>query len=166
MLLDPFSGGGSIPFEAARFGCDTIANELNPVAVAILNGTVTLPAQLGPDFVKILERWGRRWAERVRRRLSQYFPKEPKDQSIVAYIWAHTVPCPTTGLPTPLSPNYWLARGKAGRNIAVALEPDRRTGRIRTSIACFSRNVCGSRATRASGPSTTPPIQYGMPHAE
>lgn len=156
VLLDPFSGGGSIPFEAARFGCDTIANELNPVAVAILNGTVTLPAQLGPDFVKILERWGRRWAERVRRRLSQYFPKEPKDQSIVAYIWAHTVPCPTTGLPTPLSPNYWLARGKAGRNIAVALEPDRRTGRIRTSIVeGWNVKEHGDRSTYSRGTATS-----------
>ncbi len=29
---DCFSGGGSIPFEAARMGCDTYASDLNPVA--------------------------------------------------------------------------------------------------------------------------------------
>ena len=29
---DCFSGGGSIPFEAARMGCDTYASDLNPIA--------------------------------------------------------------------------------------------------------------------------------------
>ncbi|EQD47649.1 DNA methylase, partial [mine drainage metagenome] len=31
VVFDPFAGGGSIPFEAARYGCQTIAGELNPV---------------------------------------------------------------------------------------------------------------------------------------
>ena len=29
---DPFCGGGSIPFEAARLGCDVYAADLNPIA--------------------------------------------------------------------------------------------------------------------------------------
>ncbi len=29
---DSFCGGGSIPFEAARFGCDAFGSDLNPVA--------------------------------------------------------------------------------------------------------------------------------------
>ena len=33
-VLDPFAGGGSIPFEARRYGFATIANELNPVPYA------------------------------------------------------------------------------------------------------------------------------------
>lgn len=32
LLADTFSGSGSIPFEAARVGCDVIASDLNPVA--------------------------------------------------------------------------------------------------------------------------------------
>jgi putative DNA methylase len=35
-VLDPFAGGGSIPLEAARLGCEAHAADLNPVAV-ILN---------------------------------------------------------------------------------------------------------------------------------
>ena len=31
-ILDPTAGGGSIPFEVARFGFTAIANDLNPVA--------------------------------------------------------------------------------------------------------------------------------------
>ena len=62
-VLDPFAGGGSIPFEAARYGCDTIANELNPVAAAILQATIDLPAALGPTFSKVILDWGTKWAE-------------------------------------------------------------------------------------------------------
>ncbi len=132
-VVDPFAGGGSIPFEAARFGCDTIANELNPVASAILQGTVVLPAQLGPAFAGVIASWGARWAERVRKRLDGFFPLENPNERL-AYIWAHTIPCPTTGHPTPLAPDFWLARGAAGRDVAVRLHVDGTEGVLRTEV--------------------------------
>jgi len=42
-VLDPFAGGGSIPFEALRYGFTTIANDLNPVAAVILKATLDYP---------------------------------------------------------------------------------------------------------------------------
>jgi hypothetical protein len=133
VVLDPFSGGGSIPFEAARYGCATIANELNPVATAILQGTVSLPAILGPSFTKVIQDWGAKWSRSVETRLSEFFPRRPAE-SIVAYVWAHTVPCPTTGRPTPLAPDFWLARGKAGRDVAVALDVDQVIGSVNLRV--------------------------------
>lgn len=127
VVLDPFAGGGSIPFEAARVGCDTIANRLNPVASAILEGTVVLPAQLGPEFGATIKKYGDLWAHAVRMRLDRFFPLDGAE-SIAAYIWAHTVPCPTTGRPTPLAPDFGLARGAAGRDVAVRLDVDTSTG--------------------------------------
>jgi len=120
-VLDPFSGGGSIPFESARYGFAAIANELNPVASAILQGTVDLPTKLGPEFATTIKTWGGKWADRINKRLDDFFPRKA-GESIIAYVWAHVVPCPTTGFPTPLCPNFWLARGKAGRDVAVRLE--------------------------------------------
>jgi putative DNA methylase len=35
-VVDPFAGGGSIPLEAIRIGCETFAGDLNPVASLIL----------------------------------------------------------------------------------------------------------------------------------
>ncbi|MBE2235443.1 MAG: DUF1156 domain-containing protein, partial [Anaerolinea sp.] len=35
LVVDPFAGGGSIPLEALRLGCDAFASDLNPVAVLI-----------------------------------------------------------------------------------------------------------------------------------
>jgi 16S rRNA G966 N2-methylase RsmD len=133
-LLDPFAGGGSIPFEAARYGLDTVANELNPVAAAILQGTVSLPATLGLEFAALLKKAGAEWASRVEDRLAPYYPKVEHGESIVAYVWAHTVPCPTTGLPTPLTNDFWVARGKAGRNIAVKFDANRATGQVTRAI--------------------------------
>lgn len=143
VVLDPFAGGGSIPFEASRFGFAAIANELNPVATAILHGTVELPATLGPDFAKVIDRYGKRWSDAVARRLTAFFPKEVSDAAIVGYIWAHTVPCPTTGRPTPLAPNLWLARDSGPMDFAVRLEPDPSTGRVVASV------VEGERAKKA-----------------
>ena len=42
-VLDPTAGGGSIPLEACRIGLGAIANDLNPVAVLVLNATVDWP---------------------------------------------------------------------------------------------------------------------------
>lgn len=151
VVLDSFAGGGSIPFEAARLGCDTIANELNPVASAILQGTVVLPAALGPSFAETIQRYGDRWAARVNHRLSPFFPLERPDE-LLAYIWAHTVPCPTTGRATPLAPDFWLARGAAGRDVAVDLVIDEKSGTVTTAIVEGKEAAeCGNRATYKQG---------------
>jgi putative DNA methylase len=155
-VLDLFAGGGSIPLEAARFGCTTVANELNPVAAAILHGTVELPGELGPDFASVIEHWGTRWAKRVERRLAPYFPKQPNDASIAGYIWAHTVPCPSTGRPTPLAPDFWVARGKAGRDVAVRLEADLATGTVtREIVEGKGAAQWGDRSTYKQGAGTS-----------
>jgi putative DNA methylase len=59
-VLDPTSGGGSIPFEALRLGNRVIANELNPVAAVILHATLGFPARFGPDLLGHIEDWGHR----------------------------------------------------------------------------------------------------------
>lgn len=109
-VLDPFSGGGSIPFESLRYGFTTIANDLNPVAATILKATLDYPARFGPELAEEIKKWGNIWAKRVEAKLADYFPKQG-NESIFAYLWARTVACPTTGKPVPLSPNWWLSRG-------------------------------------------------------
>lgn len=56
-VLDPFAGGGAIPLEAMRLGCETTAMDINPVAWFILKCTLEYPQKLAgqkqplPDFV-------------------------------------------------------------------------------------------------------------------
>ena len=45
-VLDPFAGGGAIPLEAMRLGCDVTAMDINPVAWFILKCTLEYPQQL------------------------------------------------------------------------------------------------------------------------
>lgn len=42
-VLDPFSGGGAIPLEAMRLGCDVTAVDINPVAWLVLRCTLEYP---------------------------------------------------------------------------------------------------------------------------
>ena len=46
-VLDPFAGGGAIPLEALRLGCETYASDYNPVAVLILKATLEYPQKYG-----------------------------------------------------------------------------------------------------------------------
>ena len=46
-VLDPFAGGGSIPLEALRLGCEVYASDYNPVATLILKCTLEYPQKYG-----------------------------------------------------------------------------------------------------------------------
>jgi adenine-specific DNA methylase/REP element-mobilizing transposase RayT len=56
-VLDPFAGGGAIPLEAMRLGCEATAIDINPVAWFILKCTLEYPQKLAgktwplPDFI-------------------------------------------------------------------------------------------------------------------
>ncbi|MAT40375.1 MAG: hypothetical protein CL946_12305 [Ectothiorhodospiraceae bacterium] len=56
-VLDPFAGGGAIPLEAMRLGCETTAIDINPVAWFILKCTLEYPQKLAgkthplPEFI-------------------------------------------------------------------------------------------------------------------
>ena len=45
-VLDPFAGGGAIPLEAMRLGCEVTAMDINPVAWFILKCTLAYPQKL------------------------------------------------------------------------------------------------------------------------
>ncbi len=109
-LCDPMAGGGSIPLEALRYGIGTYANDLNPVAAILLKTTLEYPIKYGKELLPEIEKYGALWADRVRKRLEDFYPVE-EGNSIHAYLWARTVPCPSTGKPVPLSPNWWLRKG-------------------------------------------------------
>jgi len=55
-VLDPFAGGGAIPLEALRLGCETYASDYNPVAVLILKATLEYPQKYGRPFERMSDR--------------------------------------------------------------------------------------------------------------
>jgi putative DNA methylase len=121
-FCDPMAGGGSIPFEALRYGLTVHANELNPVASVILKATLDYPARFGSSLVADIRKYGDLWAKKVQERLRPFFSDIPEAAIGACYVWARTVPCPITGKPVPLSPNWWLRKGSEPVAVQVIAE--------------------------------------------
>lgn len=139
-VLDPMAGGGSIPLEAARLGFRTLANEYNPVACSVLEATVDYPFRFGPNLAEKARKWADVWRERCEKRLEPFY-HEPPLRFVRDYIFARTVPCPDTGHPTPLVPDWHLLKPKSGRRVVAVPVVDRDAGTWAVDI----RQVGGDR---------------------
>ncbi|WDD35949.1 DUF1156 domain-containing protein (plasmid) [Nostoc sp. UHCC 0926] len=73
-VLDMFSGGGAIPLEALRLGCETYAVELNPVAHIIELCTLVYPQKYGKKLADEVEKWGNWVIEKVREEIGDLYP--------------------------------------------------------------------------------------------
>jgi putative DNA methylase len=51
VVFDPFAGGGAIPLEAARLGCRSFGNDINPVAHIIQKGSLEYPQKFGKPII-------------------------------------------------------------------------------------------------------------------
>src|SRR5208337_257132 len=56
LVVDPFAGGGSIPLEALRLGCEAFASDLNPVACLILKVMLEDIPRYGPELARDLRK--------------------------------------------------------------------------------------------------------------
>jgi putative DNA methylase len=72
-VVDLFAGGGAIPLEAARLGCEVTAIELNPVAHLIERVMLEFP-QRHPDLAADVRRWGTVWVDRAWEQLADLYP--------------------------------------------------------------------------------------------
>ncbi len=128
-VLDPTAGGGSIPLEAVRLGCETVANDLNPVAALLLKTTVELPLRFGSALTTRYEQLAAEFVRRARPHFEGIFPTEQEGVlSVEGYLWARTVTCPYCGGLVPLSPSWKLS----GSGHGVRLVPE--NGRIRFEV--------------------------------
>ncbi len=125
VVCDPTAGGGAIPLEAMRLGLRSHANDLNPVAGAILRATVEAPARHGDALVQETQRVFARFREACGTELNEFYPSEPSpDATVFAYLWARTIRCTRCDGVIPLSPDWRLAsnahvRVKAERDAGV-----------------------------------------------
>lgn len=62
-VFDPFAGGGAIPLEAARLGCNSYANDLNPVAHIIEKASIEFPQKYGKPIVFSVEEFEKTYGE-------------------------------------------------------------------------------------------------------
>ena len=120
-VLDPTSGGGSIPFESLRLGCKTLANDINPVAVMVQKATYEWPAKHGRNLLDDFNRLTKRFLELAEPRFQNIYPPEPPGTQVLGYLWARTIHCPYCAGKVPLSPNWKLAPDGTGVKVVPQL---------------------------------------------
>jgi len=120
LIVDPFAGGGSIPLEALRIGCETFASDLNPVAYLILKVMLQDVPRGGADLAEEVRKLGTKLKHAAQQKLNQYYPLDPDGARPIAYLWARTVRCesPNCGAEIPLMRSFWLSK-KADRRRAL-----------------------------------------------
>jgi putative DNA methylase len=122
LLVDPFAGGGSIPLEALRLGCEAFASDLNPVACLILKVMLEDIPRHGPKLAEDLRRIEPEVKKHVEKELADLYSKDSDNATPIAYLWARTVRCesPNCGAEIPLMRSFWLCKKASHRR---ALRP-------------------------------------------
>jgi adenine-specific DNA methylase len=118
---DTFSGGGSIPFEAARIGCDAYASDLNPVACMLTWGGAEIIGAPSTRREEISQAQSA-LAKAVDQRITEIGIEHDADGNRAkAYLWCLEARCPETGWMVPLSPTWTVSKT---RNAIARLKPD------------------------------------------
>ena len=131
LVVDPFAGGGSIPLEALRLGCEAFASDLNPVACLILKVMLEDIPRHGPGLAEELRRVGDEIKRAAERELADLYPQDPDGATPIAYLWARTVRCeaPNCGAEIPLMRSFWLCK-KPRRKWALRPRVERSHGKL------------------------------------
>jgi putative DNA methylase len=110
LVADLFAGGGSIPFEAARIGCDVLATDLNPIACMLTWGAFNIIAG-GKPARNVLTASQADVTARIKSELDDLaIEKDAEGRQAKAYLYCVEVTCPKTGYRVPLAPSWVISR--------------------------------------------------------
>lgn len=128
---DTFSGGGSIPFEAARIGCDAYASDLNPIACMLTWGSAEIIGAPSKRREEISQAQST-LAKAVNQRITELgIEHDANGNRAKAYLWCLEARCPETGWMVPLSSTWTVSKT---RNAIARLKPDHKNKRFDIEI--------------------------------
>ncbi len=131
LLADTFSGSGSIPFEAARVGCDVIASDLNPIACMLSWASFNVVGASSERHAEIVREM-RQIADRVDRAITDMgIEHDANGNRAKLYLYCVEVRCPRTGWMVPVSPTWMISKK---RNTIARLIPDHGNRRYEIEI--------------------------------
>ena len=131
LLADTFSGSGSIPFEAARVGCDVIASDLNPIACMLSWASFNIVGASAEQHAQIVREM-REIADRVDRAITEMgIEHDAQGNRAKLYLYCVEVQCPRTGWMVPVSPTWMISKK---RNTIARLIPDHANRRYEIEI--------------------------------
>lgn len=135
---DAFCGGGSIPFEAARLGCDVVASDLNPIACMLTWGALNIVGADAATRVRI-EEAQKLISTTVDAKITQLgIEHNARGDRAKAYLYCVETRCPETGYMVPMLPNRIISRS---RRAIVVLEPDRPKKRFHVRVRSDASNA-------------------------
>ncbi|MFW7345132.1 MAG: anti-phage-associated DUF1156 domain-containing protein [Pigmentiphaga sp.] len=124
---DTFSGGGSIPFEAARIGCDAYASDLNPVACMLTWGAFNIVGASAKSRAEIEKEYGA-VAKAVSTAIDSLgVEKDAEGNQAKAFLYCLETRCPESGWLVPMSPTWVISKNG---NIIAQLVPDHASKRF------------------------------------
>jgi putative DNA methylase len=190
IVLDPFAGGGAIPLEAGRLGCEAIANDYNPVAYLILRATCEFPQKYGKPgkrtivteqfgkkaerevevpnvLVHDIEKWANWILEQSHQEIGHLYPAGRDGRPVVGYLWARTVPCsnPSCRGEIPLLRNLLICN-KKDKKVALTMEIDKAQKDITFGIAKGKSIRHAEGTKRERGPAVCPFCEQPTSEAE
>lgn len=128
---DTFCGGGSIPFEAARLGCDVYASDLNPVACMLTWGALNIIGASAEDRCKIQQE-----QQDVAAAVEDWITDlgvehDELGNRAKSYLYCLETRCPETGWLVPLSPSWVISKTS---NVIAVLLPDESRKRFKIEV--------------------------------
>ena len=118
---DAFCGGGSVPFEAARLGCEAFGSDLNPVAALLTWGALNIVGG-GAEIAEHVRAAQAEVFTAVDRQVSDWrIEHDDAGWRADAFLYCTETRCPACGWRVPLAPS-WVV-GEKTRAIAE-LRPD------------------------------------------
>ncbi|MDT8896654.1 DUF1156 domain-containing protein [Thermanaerothrix sp. 4228-RoL] len=155
---DAFCGGGSIPFEAARMGCEVYASDLNPVAALLTWAALNILGS-GEEVIEDIRRTQEQVFQAVDEQITEW-GIEHNDLGWRAdvYLYCTEARCPECGWMVPLAPS-WVISEKYG--VVAEWLPDEEQKCYRVEI---HEGVSKERLERAERNGTVKDSRLHCPH--
>ena len=120
-LADTFSGSGSIPYEAARMGCEVYASDLNPVACMLTWGAFNIVGAAPGEHERMHKRQASVIVEIDREITAMGIERDENGNRAKVFLYCLETKCPRTGWMVPLAPSWIVSKQ---RNVIVRLISD------------------------------------------
>ncbi len=118
---DAFCGGGSIPFEAARIGCEVFASDLNPIASLLTWSSLNIIGG-GIEVEEGVREIQKRVYDAVDRKIVSWgIEHNEQGWRADAYLFCTETNCPECGWKVPLSPSWIIGENT---HTVAQLQPD------------------------------------------
>lgn len=120
LVGDCFAGGGSVPFEAARIGCDAFGSDLNPIAGLLTWASLNIAGASDEDIEQLRE-FQEKVYKKVDEQITEWGIEHNEDGDRAnAYLYCVETTCPECNWKVPLAPSWII--GKGTMTVAVLKE--------------------------------------------